>query len=230
MISAGERQDDRVRQHFQQDGRVTGRRWKKESPISPCSEVGEIDEVLLPHRLIEAELLAASACCWSAFRFSLMKAASGVPGISRNMKNRMVVTASSASALCVRRSRKSHGSTSSGPRASSTRSCIDEPRRDGARSRRRQCISRRQLLLLADRVVELAADDAVARPAGSLGLGEAGLHVVDRGIVPVAQHRRDVAVGGIAIACQAALTISRRSMAATARAGTSGRRTAGGGC
>ena len=45
------------------------------------------------------------ACCWSAFRFSLMKAASGVPGISRNMKNRIVVTASSASALCAKRSR-----------------------------------------------------------------------------------------------------------------------------
>ena len=47
------------------------------------------------------------ACCWSAFRFSLMKAASGVPGISRNMKNRSVVTASNASALCVKRSRTS---------------------------------------------------------------------------------------------------------------------------
>ena len=36
-----------------------------------------------------------------------MKAASGVPGISRNMKNRSVVTAKHASALCVKRSRTS---------------------------------------------------------------------------------------------------------------------------
>src|SRR5260370_30615889 len=47
---------------------------------------------------------SSMACCWSAFRFSLMNAASGVPGISRNMKNRSVVTASSARALCVKRS------------------------------------------------------------------------------------------------------------------------------
>src|SRR6266850_4656394 len=51
-------------------------------------------------------------CCWSAFRFSLMKAASGVPGISRNMKNRIVVTASIATALWVKRSRTSLMSSS----------------------------------------------------------------------------------------------------------------------
>ena len=36
---------------------MTGRRWKKDRPNSPLQQVAEIDEVLLPHRLIEAELL-----------------------------------------------------------------------------------------------------------------------------------------------------------------------------
>src|SRR3954466_9636948 len=55
---------------------------------------------------------------------------------------------------------------------------------------------RRQLFLLAGRVVELAALQPVARVLQDLlRFGEAGLEGVDRRIMPVAEHRRDVAVG-----------------------------------
>jgi hypothetical protein len=52
----GEGQDDRVRQDLQQDG---GDRpaLEERQPHLALQQVGEIDEVLLPHRLIEAELL-----------------------------------------------------------------------------------------------------------------------------------------------------------------------------
>src|SRR5476651_620496 len=109
------------------------------------------------------------ACCWSAFRFSLMKAASGVPGISRNMKNRMVVTASRASALCAKRSRTS----------------------------RMSWLFRGQRFVLAGRIVELVADHAVAGVLQDLlGLCDAGLHRVDGRVVPEAQDRRDMRIGG----------------------------------
>src|SRR5436190_1415607 len=127
---------------------------------------------------------SSMACCWSAFRFSLMNAASGVPGISRNMKNRIVVTASSARALWVKRSRtslmesqRSLAALGMTPRAATT-TVSSRAKRGTFRS------FGRQLFLLAGRVVELAADHAVAALLQEfLGFGQPGLEAaVDLGI------------------------------------------------
>src|SRR5258708_19193589 len=142
---------------------------------------------------------SSMACCWSAFRFSLMNAASGVPGISRNMKSRIVVTASSARALCVKRStislmesQRSLAALGMTPRAATITVSSRAQRGTFPGS------FRRQLFLLARRVVELAADHAISAVLEDLlGFREACLHLVDRGVVPEGEHRRDVAVGGV---------------------------------
>src|SRR6185369_11677565 len=123
------------------------------------------------------------ACCWSAFRFSLMKAASGVPGISRNMKNRIVVTASRASALCAKRSRIN---LMAGSAPLQWRSSHDHERHWSAALPAKTSFGR-QLFLLAGRVVELAADQAVAAFLQHLlGLGQAGLEAaIDLRVMPV---------------------------------------------
>src|SRR5476651_506 len=85
------------------------------------------------------------------------------------MKNRMVVTASRASALWAKRSRTS----------------------------RMSGLFRGQRFVPAGRVVELVADHAIARVLQDLlGLRYARLHRVDGGVVPEAQHGRDMRIGG----------------------------------
>src|SRR5476649_2402318 len=103
------------------------------------------------------------------------------------MKNRIVVTASRASALCAKRSRTS---LMAGSAPLQWRSSHDHERHWSGALPAKTRSFRRQLFLLARRIVELAADHPVAALLQDLlSLGQARLHRVDGGIVPVAQHR-----------------------------------------